>query len=432
MLPDCVRRFVQPLGCALRAAAALSVRLALFAGAAATPAYAQTAPTNDDCQACHAEPTMTRANGSPVVVEPQAFTDSAHGFFSCVDCHADLATVTEFPHAEDLAPVDCAVCHDAPELLSMSVHARAAPGAAGGPLQCADCHGPPHRIRPSRETDSRTHRENVVPTCAACHTTIAPPGTRAGPAVAALFADSIHGQRLQQGNADAPTCSSCHRSHDILTKTEPASPVHRLNVAETCGSCHMQPAQEFRDGIHGARLGEGHPDAPTCTSCHTAHGIRATDSDEWQISAVEQCGTCHREALTTYRDTFHGQVTALGFTPVAKCVDCHRPHRVVALTDPDSPVRGANLIATCQKCHPAANANFVKYQPHASKDDPERLPALYYAARFMNVLLIGTFSFFGLHSVLWFVRERTGTDARPYEDQGPDADADRDEGAGNG
>jgi hypothetical protein len=72
------------------------------------------APTTDDCQACHAEPSMTRANGQPVVVPPQAFAPSVHSVLSCIDCHADLAKVTAFPHSEKLAPVYCARCHVAP------------------------------------------------------------------------------------------------------------------------------------------------------------------------------------------------------------------------------------------------------------------------------------------------------------------------------
>jgi hypothetical protein len=232
-------------------------------------------------------------------------------------------------------------------------------------------------------------------------------GALRGPAVAGTFADSIHGVALTRTTV-APTCSDCHRSHDIRRHTDPESPVHAPNVAGTCGTCHANQQRLYGGSVHAALLQQGHAGAPQCASCHTAHSIRPTASDEWQLSAVEQCGTCHREALATYRDSFHGQVTALGFTPVAKCVDCHESHQVFDTSDPRSRVSSQNLLATCQTCHPSANLNFVRYQPHANKDDPERLPALYYAGRFMNILLFGVFAFFGLHTLLWFARERVG------------------------
>lgn len=374
-------------------------------------------PSNEDCQACHAEPSMTRADGRPVVVAPEAFARSVHSSFSCVDCHADLATLTEFPHPDRLAPVECASCHDdAAMKVASSVHAGIrGSGADGGGIGCAACHGPPHEITPSSDLQSATHTLRVASTCAACHSEAAPAATRGAP-VAATFADSIHGQVLaRSGNVAAPTCSNCHRSHDILAATNPESPVHRASVPATCGTCHAGVHAEFRDSVHGSALAAGNGDAPHCASCHTAHGIQRTETDVWQLSAVEQCGTCHREALTTYRDTFHGQVTALGFTPVAKCMDCHTSHAIRGADDPRSSVAPQNLTATCRTCHPSANANFVQYQPHANKHDPERLPALYYSARFMNVLLIGVFAFFGLHTALWFVRERTGNDTGPHD-----------------
>jgi hypothetical protein len=171
--------------------------------------------------------------------------------------------------------------------------------------------------------------------------------------------------------------------------------------------CHMQQRRLYDEGVHAAALKQGGGSAPQCASCHTAHSIRPTTGDDWQLAAVEECGTCHREALTSYRDSFHGQVTALGFTPVAKCADCHRSHDVLPRSDPRSSIAPQNVEATCRACHPSANANFAKFQPHANKNDPERSPELYHAARFMNALFVGVFAFFGAHTLLWFARERS-------------------------
>ena len=397
----------------VRLTALLGILLSWVLGGSSV--YAQpAAPANDDCQTCHGEPSMTRADGRPVVVEPKAFAMSAHGPFSCVDCHTDLATLSEFPHPDRLAAVNCAMCHDAPGAAFMqSVHA-AIPAAAGGPAQCVTCHGPPHQIKPSADPESPTSKLRVAGTCAQCHGDTVVRGAPRGPAVAAQFADSIHGMALTRTTV-APTCSDCHSSHDIRRTTDPESRVHALKVPDTCGTCHGNQQRLYGESVHAELLRSNTPAAPHCVSCHTAHSIRPTADDQWQLSAVEQCGTCHREALATYRDSFHGQVTALGFTPVAKCADCHQAHRVFRAEDARSSVSPANRLTTCQTCHPSANLSFVRYQPHANKNDRERLPALHYAARSMDALLFGVFAFFGVHSLLWFARERIGPadDARP-------------------
>ena len=390
-----------------RVLAFLTILASATIGASAASAQT-TGPANEDCQTCHAEPSMARADGRPVVVPPQTFADSIHGVLSCTDCHTDLAKATEFPHTADLMSVNCASCHEEPSTgFTRSAHATRAATATGA-VNCMSCHGPPHEIKPASDPASATNKLNVATTCAQCHGETVKRGAPRGPSVADMFTDSIHGMALQRTTV-APTCTDCHRSHDILPRTDAESPVHQPNVPTTCGTCHMDQRRLFDESVHAEAVKQGNANAPVCSSCHTAHSIRATGSGEYLLGAVEECGTCHREALETYRDGFHGKVTALGFTAVAKCADCHQPHQIHGPSDPRSSVAPANLVTTCQSCHAAANANFVKYQPHANKDDRERLPQLYYAGLFMEALLAGVFGFFGLHTLLWFLRERTGS-----------------------
>jgi hypothetical protein len=141
-----------------------------------------------------------------------------------------------------------------------------------------------------------------------------------------------------------------------------------------------------------------------CSDCHTAHEIRRADEAGWQLDVIRECGTCHADKMKTYRDTFHGQVTALGFVRVATCASCHEPHAIYPGSDPRSTVSRARIVQTCQQCHPGANERFARYDPHADKDDRSRNAPLYYAARFMYWLLIGVFAFFGLHTLLWLPR----------------------------
>lgn len=384
----------------------LPVVVAVLTAAVSVPAWGQTAaaPANEDCQTCHGDSSTTRASGQPVWVHPDRFAQSVHAPLSCVDCHTDLAASPELPHPEKLKPAECTACHDE----AVTQHAKGVHGrpAASGERRaaCTDCHGNAHEIRPSSDPASSTHTLNESKTCASCHQKGA----------AGAFADSIHGQALsRRGLVVAPSCSDCHRAHDTLPNEDAASLVHPTNVAGTCGTCHLGIQQEYSAGIHAAKLGEGAPNAPTCATCHSAHSIQRTDNGTFQLDVIRECGTCHSDKIRTYRDTFHGQVTALGFERVAKCADCHGAHTILPASNPLSMVSDERLVETCGRCHEGANASFVQYDPHPNPDDYGRNRALWWVKRFYVVLITGCFSLFGLHTVLWFWRERREREGRP-------------------
>jgi len=365
--------------------------------------------TTDDCLACHQDTSLTRADGRAVAaVDPPQYAGSVHGGFDCVMCHVDVAD-TELPHPETLAPVACAMCHDEPATLyERSIHAEARNGHPDSPAAtCADCHGT-HDIKGSGDPTSRTYHLNLPDTCGHCHGN--PDVIQRGHIeigdVSSLYADSIHGRALtRSGLIVAPNCADCHGSHDILRLNNPESLVHRPNVPATCGRCHEGVNHEFEVSVHGERLASGNPTAPACHDCHTAHAIQRAETESWRLDVIRECGTCHIESIRTYRDTFHGQVTALGFTRVATCSDCHTPHRIYPTHDERSSVGSVKLVGTCQRCHARANENFVKYDPHADKENQARNPFLYYTGKFMQSLLFFVFGFFGLHTGLWFARE---------------------------
>jgi nitrate/TMAO reductase-like tetraheme cytochrome c subunit len=387
----------------------LTVALVWLAAFVSAPALAQTAaPTTEDCQACHGDASLTRASGSSVAVAADAFAQSVHGSLSCVDCHQDLASQTEWPHPEDLQPVSCATCHDEPVAqYAVSAHAQARSERPGShAATCVDCHGM-HDIRPSSDIASRTHHLNLPQTCGRCHGNpefIRREGIRSGNVVS-QFQDSIHGRAISRsGLTVAPNCSDCHGSHDIRKREVQESRVFRANVPGTCGRCHEGILHEYGASIHGTKQHAGMTAAAVCSDCHSAHGIGRTETPEFQLGVVQECGSCHADKAKTYADTFHGQVTALGFERVAQCADCHGSHDIRPAHDPASRVGAANLVQTCSRCHAGANANFVKYDPHADKDDRARNPMLFYTSRFMSGLLLAVFTFFGLHTFLWGMR----------------------------
>jgi hypothetical protein len=366
------------------------------AAAAQTPTPA--APSTADCLLCHSDASATRGNGTSVAVNPDVFGKSIHGPMACVDCHADLATTAEFPHPEKLQRVSCATCHDEPVAAhGRSVHAQAAKGAS-----CVSCHGA-HDILPSSDPASRTNPLNVLKTCSTCHTG----GHLVGPAgeVGTEYRDSVHGRAIERsGLVVSANCTSCHTAHDIRRKNDPESRVHRANIASTCGTCHQGIQTQFARSVHAQQLAEGNTAAAVCSDCHTSHRIQRAENDAWRLAVIEECGTCHVEKISTYRDTYHGKVTELGFTRVASCSSCHGSHAILPASHPESTVAPQNRVATCRQCHAGANENFAHYDPHADKNDPERSPALYWSNRFMQTLLLGVILFFGAHTLLWFPR----------------------------
>ena len=122
---------------------------------------------------------------------------------------------------------------------------------------------------------------------------------------------------------------------------------------------------------------------------------------------------CHADKALTFRDTFHGKVTSLGFERVATCADCHMAHEILPRTDPASTVAPANLVRTCGECHGSASASFVKYDPHPDPNDYNRSPPLWFVNQFYRWLIGSLAVVFGMHTLLWTVRSSRDRLRRP-------------------
>jgi len=119
---------------------------------------------------------------------------------------------------------------------------------------------------------------------------------------------------------------------------------------------------------------------------------------------MEQCGKCHEELSKHYFSSFHGKASTLGFGEAAKCFDCHGSHGILPASNPESMISKENIVGTCGQCHEGSNENFAKYIAHANEHDREKYPGLFYAFWFMTTLLLSTFGFFGIHTILWLYR----------------------------
>lgn len=365
---------------------AVLAALLLFAGAA----DAQLG--NDDCLGCHD------------TVDAAKFNASIHGSLSCNDCHSSIRDV---PH-ENIAKVDCAGCHEeAVAQYATSSHGKARAKGDKVAASCVDCHGK-HDILPKSDPNSRTNRFHVPVTCASCHANAGVTKSHPMPPPEAIkkYFEGVHGEgTLEKGLNVSAVCSDCHGAHAVLPKSDAASAISHDNVPQTCGQCHEGILAQWKQSSHGQLWAKKDPKGPVCISCHEAHGIRHTETASFRLGVMQECSNCHAEEAPTYRDSFHGQATELGFDPAAKCSDCHTPHLNLPKDDVHSSVHPANLQKTCGKCHENATANFASFQPHADPHDKASSPQVYYVYNYlMKWLLIGTFAFFGLHTLLWLQR----------------------------
>jgi predicted CXXCH cytochrome family protein len=353
-----------------------------------------------ECLSCHGDASFQDGNGKSIAVDGGKFAKSIHGGMKCNDCHADIK---EYPHPEHLKPVDCAKCHaDQASQLTGSVHADSKEHP------CTSCHGVAHEIVPKSDPKSAVYPLNIPRTCGNCHGKDGMAQKHGLDSVYPNYVDSIHGYALsKEGLLVAANCQSCHGSHKILSRKNPESPTFKANIPNTCGNCHAKITADYFQGVHGKALLTGKTNVPVCSDCHTAHAILQPTADAFRSQSTPICGSCHKDKFSTYRDTFHSQLGSLGgYVQTARCWDCHEAHEVRPTADPLSPVNPANLITTCGKCHAGANASFVKYQPHANAGNRELNPALYFIRLFMNLLLVGTLTFFVIHTILWLIRAR--------------------------
>jgi thiosulfate reductase cytochrome b subunit len=334
----------------------------------------------------------------------RVYGPSVHGQVACISCHQDCQ---ELPHPTRTAPARCGPCH-APQVreYASSVHGQAVAHGNGRAASCSDCHGY-HDILSHLNPQSRTYKFQLPFTCAQCHSNprLMEEEHVRQPHAAEQYIDSMHGRALLiDGLIVAPSCNDCHGVHEIWPATDPRSSIHKDNVPNTCGKCHVGVEETYRTSIHGRLLEAGDERGPVCATCHTAHDIIQPTQIAFKLQSDDRCGQCHHDRLERYRETFHGKAIALGRPGVAACYDCHGHHDIVPVSDPTSRLSAENKVATCQQCHPGANSNFANYIAHADHTDRENYTVLYWTFVGMTAIVLGTFTFFGVHTLLWFAR----------------------------
>jgi hypothetical protein len=95
------------------------------------------------------------------------------------------------------------------------------------------------------------------------------------------------------------TCDNCHGGNSnsdvkeiahigVLRSSEPNSSIFYRNVPDTCGKCHKDELNQFKDSKHYQNL-KALKQAPSCDTCHMPHEFKVLNATEFQ----DLCSTCH-------------------------------------------------------------------------------------------------------------------------------------------
>ena len=343
---------------------------------------------------------MTTGKGWPVNQKPIAVTPETDNKV-CKDCHGVSGFALPAGMAGNV------------ERRELSLDMQAFSDSAHGKQKCVACHTDIQRM-PHKKVADRTVN------CVQCHTETlkdieatkgqdAADKAKVGKVVENIghYMASVHAEPSKEDPAKPKaTCTDCHNAHFVYPIQSKQGQAYRLTTPAICGTCHEKQKNVFDASVHGIAITRFESkDAATCADCHTAHQISKPKGDAARVLITENCGDCHDKAYDTYKATYHGQVSVLGYGGTAKCFDCHGSHEVQKPGDPRSKVHEDNRLKTCQQCHKSATRGFTGFYAHGNTNDFKRYPEMWIASKFMIALLVGVFAFFWAHSAWWFYRE---------------------------
>jgi cytochrome b subunit of formate dehydrogenase len=337
------------------------------------------------------------------------------GDAGCLVCHDDKAKKIEVPTADGKTR---ALRARSAQQMAQGVHAK---------LECVTCHtgisdNPPAGSGHARPAGAPA---TSAASCGDCHQKLYDDAQKAGTAASKprlkavvdnleAYKKSFHARPGKRDKSQPlASCDGCHDTHtfDIPAVASPAYAKWRVAVGDMCGACHDDQIETYKDSVHGKELlGKKNEKAASCADCHSAHAVGNTSGEPFKLAVTATCGSCHDAQYESYKATYHGKISTLGYANVAKCYDCHGSHGIVRVADKESKVHVDNRLETCKECHNGkkaglASAGFVSFQPHAVTNDFAKFPQVWIGWKIMVGLLVGTFSFFWLHSALWFWRE---------------------------
>jgi cytochrome b subunit of formate dehydrogenase len=311
---------------------------------------------DDACLECHSGGALDNPR---LDVKPAVLAASVHGKagIGCTDCHASLASVTDFPH-DKVGPVDCAICHsDVAKIYDGSLHGQEARKGVRLAPRCKTCHGA-HDVASVKDPSAKVARPQIPFLCGSCHkegTPVTQTYDIPQDKILEHYSESIHGEGLfKRGLTVSAVCIDCHTSHNLLPHTDPRSSINRANIAKTCEQCHSQIERVHQKVIRGDLWQKAPNQVPVCVDCHQPHRVRKIFYDQGLADA--QCMRCHQDRnVATRRD---GRTVSLFVDPEeihgsihrnTRCAQCHTGADPLARGRPCATLR---TKVDCSICHP--------------------------------------------------------------------------------
>ena len=294
--------------------------------------------TNDQCRTCH----QPRVIAPEIVPTRVPHVPSVGKRSGCADCHLQLGGRSAEIAKQHIASihaergVDCVDCHggDPTKITKAEAMSRVSgyvgvPKVQDVPALCASCHA---RVDLMRQYDIPTDQY-------------------------AKYKESIHGEKLAQGDKNVATCFTCHDQHGAKEVKDPAANVYPQNIPALCAGCHanaqmMKPYNIpinqddlYKKSVHGiALLQKQDPRAPSCATCHGTHGAAPPGLTE----VANVCGSCHSATQDYYLKSKHAGT--MPGTP--KCATCHDYHGVMPSSEA---MFTGTSTRDCGTCHPPAS-----------------------------------------------------------------------------
>jgi len=353
------------------------------------------------CKRCHREEEI-KTKSVHVKLLMEEGEGKPHPCTNCHGAHSVIRVAGERLHPNEESY--CLGCHRHKlvmtfkngETSSLRIDVSAIKASAHNKLSCSDCHfGFSKSEHPQR--NFRSLRDFSIANSEVCRRCHFDKYTKS--------LESIHYLMLSKGNLKAPVCTDCHGSHSVSYVGK-----ERISSALKCKRCHPEIYSIYVKSIHGnALLNEENQDVPVCIDCHKVHNIGDPRLLDYREKIPEICSNCHSNkaivgkyglsvnVVKTYLSDFHGitlkfykkqkEILSRSRRPIAVCTDCHGSHDITTTRGIDADVLKANLLRSCQKCHPDATKDFPNTWLSHYEPGLKKAPLVFIVSKIYKILI---------------------------------------------
>lgn len=315
------------------------------------------------CITCHTskglEKIFMNKERLSVFVNTDDFSNSAHTFLRCTDCHGKVSMATHpgrafaSRSAFELETAEvCGNCHTDRKLRANPVHAYLTNKINAPPL-CTKCHGAHNVKRIAEWRPAEAGNQH----CLICHEQKISKRLNNGEKLSLYIDETLLSASVHNRHA----CSDCHT--DFSMKSHPlkkfdSSRKHSIAVSEACKKCHPDKYTAVSRSIHATMVSEGNLKAPVCTDCHGFHSVGP--KAVYDTMSGVPCRKCHENTFKVYSKSVHGMARTSGEHKAPLCSSCHFAHEVEAAAMTEK------IKKACLGCHKEAEDTHKQWLPNSA------------------------------------------------------------------